>query len=426
VSCLLAFATGLALLGLAELLVPSSPGSTAPNAEAVADAATVRRLYAAVDDALATGNLAPLESVLAPSFVDHAAAPGQPADRTGFEQRLVALRAVFPALRLTVTELVAEGDEAVARVQAQQATPAAFLGIPLPADWPVWGTIDVFRLADGQVVEHWSGDVPTASLDAFLPASLTLPPDAPTLVVTREAIAPGGTGAAPGTIGPTLLWVVAGAPTVTLDAVYAPRAEVTRGAGHPDAGTPTAIAPGATVELAAGDLVRIEDARFTMRNPGATSAVLLTVASDPRPPFHGAATQGVATAVLADGRGTALPPDPVVVAVGRVTLAAGAGLPGHRVVGTVLVEVEAGTAVLTIGGGTAAIRRETGTATVATSGQTTETISLGQGEAGLVAQGTTAEIRNVGESPVTLVVVAVFPDRSGAAAPAGTPGSGGA
>ncbi|HEY7033899.1 MAG TPA: ester cyclase [Thermomicrobiales bacterium] len=411
-SCLLALATGLALLALGKLLVPSSPGATAPNPEAIADAATVRRLYTDVNDALATGKLAPLDAVLAPSFVDHAAAPGRPANRTGFEQELMALRTVFPALRLTVTDLVADGDEVVARVQAEQATPAAFLDIPLPAGWPVWGGIDAFRLADGQIAERWGGDAPTASLDPFPPASLTLPTDAPTLIVTRVTIAPGGVGAAPGIVEPTLYWVVSGAPTATLDAVYAPRAEVTHGADRPAAGTPAPIAPGATVALVSGDLVRFEDTRYTLRNPGRDPAVVLAVTTVAKPLFGGTGTTGVTTVVLGNGGGMALRPGPTVVAVGRATLAAGAGLPGHRVAGTELVTVESGTGALTIGGGT-----------VSANGTTAETTTLGEGDAELVAAGTTEETRNAGKTPLTVVVVAISPERPDTAPAASSPES---
>jgi predicted ester cyclase/quercetin dioxygenase-like cupin family protein len=415
VSCVLALATGLALLGLAELLMPPSAGGTAPNLEAVADAASVRRLYAGIDGALASGNLAPLDTVLAPSFVDHAAAPGRPATRIGFEQELVALRTLFPALRLTVVDLVTQGDEVVARVNAEHATPATFLDIPLPADWPVWETIDVFRLVDGRVVERWGGDAPTASLDPFPPASLTLSPDMPTLTAMRVTIAPGGTGAAPGTVGPTLYWVVSGAPAATLDAIYAPRAEVIHGPDQPDAGTPVPIAPGATVVLTAGDLVRFDDTRYTLRNPGSIPAVVLAVTTAATPLFGGTGTTGVTTVVLAAVQVIAGRSDPTEVAVGRATLAAGAGIPMHRVVGTELVSVEAGTEALTIAEGT-----------VSTGGATAETTTLGEGDAKLVADGATEELRNNGDAPATVVVVAISPDRSDAAPAAASPGSGSA
>jgi predicted ester cyclase len=412
-SCLLALATGLALLAFGQLLVPSSPGATAPNPEAVADAATVRRLYAAVDDALGTGNLAPLDAVIAQSFVDHAALPGRPTNRTGFEQGLVALHAVYPTLRLTVTDLVAEGDEVVARVQAEHAGQATFLGVPLPTGWRVWGGIDIFRLADGRIVERWGGNAPNAALDPFPPASLTLSPDAPTLTLTRVTIAPGGTGAAPGTVGPTLYWVVSGTPTATLDAVYAPRAEVTHGMDRPDAGLPVPIAPGATVALAAGDLVRFEDTRSMLRNPGRDPAVVLAVTTVATPLFGGTGTSGVTAVVLGNGRGIAVRPGPTMVTVGQATLAAEAGLPEHRVVEAELVAVGSGAAAFTIG------KR-----TVSTGWPMAETTRLGEGDAEIVEEGTTAEIRNAGEIPLTVLIVAISPDRPDTAPAAGSPGAG--
>lgn len=425
-ACFLALATGVVLLCLGDLLAPRTPGAIQSDPDSDANVAVVRQFYAAVDGVLAGGDPASLDSILAPGFVDHAAAPGASPDRAGLARELVALGALFPDLRLVATDVVAQGDEVVARVVVEQAAPAAFVGIPLPIGWTIWGSIEVFRVAGGRIAERWAGDAPATLLEPYPTASIDLPADS-ALVVTRIAVAPNGVGTASGTVGPTLLWVVSGSPTVTLDALYAPRAEVTGGAGQLDAGTPAAIAPKATVTVAPGDLVRIEDASYTLRNPGAAPAVLVAVASeaDVQQATLFRDTQGVVTQVLADASGAALQVGQSVVAFGRATLAGGVGLPTHRVAGTEVVAVEAGTAALTINDGTTVIQRGTGATTVSTDGMTAETTTLGQGDVGLVEEGGGAEVRNAGESPLTLVVVAVVvgPPRTGPHS--GTPASGG-
>jgi predicted ester cyclase len=420
-ACLLALATGLTLDRLSDLLAPAAPARTAPSPAALANTAVVRRFYAEVDAALATGDPAPLDATLASDFVDHAAAPGQPANRTGVSQEVVALHAVFPTLRLVVTDLVAQGDEVVARVQAKQTDPPAFLGIPLPTDWAVWGLIDVFRIANDRIVERWSGNATAAFLQSFPPASLILPPIGPAFDIESVTIPPGGTGDSPGTVGPTLLWVEAGAPTVTLDSFYAPRAELTRAAGAPDAGTPAAIAPGSTATLAAGDLVWLEDTHFTIRNPGSVPAVVLAaVTTAATELFGGNHTRGLSTQRLADIRGTALHPGPTVVAVGRATLAAGASLPVHRVTGIEVVADEAGTATLSMSGGAVGIRRA---GRGPTRSSPAEATTLGAGDAALIEDGTTDEIRNVGDTPLSVLVVTIASTRPSSAPPVGSPES---
>jgi predicted ester cyclase len=441
-SCLLALATGLTLVRLSELVTPASPDGGSPGPAAAANAAAVRRFYADVDAVLAGGDPARLDAALAPDFVDHAAAPGRPANRVGLAQQLVALRAVSPTLRLDVADIVAQGDEVVARVVAEHTDPAAFVGIPLPTDWSAWGSIDVFRLADGRIVERWGGDAPAASLQPLPAAALTLPPAAAGLIVTRVAVSPGGIGAAPGTVDPTLYWVETGEPTVTLDSVYAVRAEVTRAADRQDAGTPAAIAPGSTVALAAGDLVRLEDTDYTIRNPGSAPATLVAITTSgsgdpaswhlpggPAVPatadattlFDGTRTGGVTTQTLADTRVSALQPGPIVVAVGQATLAAGAGLPVTRMAGMEAAAVETGTGALAIGPGTAWLQR--GPASIQIGGTTARVTTLGLEGAALIKNGTTAEIRNIGDAPLTVLVVTITPDRPRVAPPTGSPES---
>src|SRR5687768_14667829 len=73
----LLLATGLALRGLwAELAAP------APDLRAGdANAAVVRRFYAAVNAALRTGDVAEVKRLVAADFVEHAPLPGQPPTR---------------------------------------------------------------------------------------------------------------------------------------------------------------------------------------------------------------------------------------------------------------------------------------------------------------------------------------------------------
>jgi predicted ester cyclase len=65
------------------------------------------------------GDEAALEELLAPSFVDHDALPGQTPDLQGHRQVLAAFRGAFPDLDVATEDVVAEGDKVVSRWTAR-------------------------------------------------------------------------------------------------------------------------------------------------------------------------------------------------------------------------------------------------------------------------------------------------------------------
>jgi steroid delta-isomerase-like uncharacterized protein len=94
--------------------------------------------------------------VLAPDYVAHV--PAAPGPLEGFEawRRFSGSFAeAFPDLRLTVEDIMAEGDMVAARVAFRGTHRGEFQGIP-PTDKEVAFTaIEVNRVRDGKVEEHW-------------------------------------------------------------------------------------------------------------------------------------------------------------------------------------------------------------------------------------------------------------------------------
>jgi predicted SnoaL-like aldol condensation-catalyzing enzyme len=72
----------------------------------------VARLHA---DVLDTGDLAPIDELVHPDYLNHEAAPGTPRGRDGFRHTVGLLRGGFPDLRFVIEELVAEDDRVVVR-----------------------------------------------------------------------------------------------------------------------------------------------------------------------------------------------------------------------------------------------------------------------------------------------------------------------
>ena len=131
---------------------------TGPAVTAAANVDLVRHFYAAVAAVLATGDVALLDSSVSPDLIEHPARPGAASGRDGFVRALLALRATFPGLTLVVDDVRAAGeDQVLARVHTEGAESGVFLGRPVPASFGEWGPLEVWRIADGQLVERWGG-----------------------------------------------------------------------------------------------------------------------------------------------------------------------------------------------------------------------------------------------------------------------------
>jgi steroid delta-isomerase-like uncharacterized protein len=117
-----------------------------------ANKAIVRRIY---EEVISKGNLALLDELCAPDIVDHAALPGSPPGREGVRQWFTLIRTAFPDTQVTVEDLIAEGDKVVARVRPEGTQHGEFLGIPPTGKYMTITAMDMFRVADGKIVEHW-------------------------------------------------------------------------------------------------------------------------------------------------------------------------------------------------------------------------------------------------------------------------------
>jgi predicted ester cyclase len=108
--------------------------------------ALVRRY---VEEAMNGGDLAVVDATHAPTYRYHAPSrPEEVRSREDLRRQLTRLRSDYPDGRFTIEDLIAADDKVVERYSAQ-ATHAA-TGNPIA----ITG-INIFRIADGQVVEYW-------------------------------------------------------------------------------------------------------------------------------------------------------------------------------------------------------------------------------------------------------------------------------
>ena len=406
-ACVLALSTGIALLRLSELAANPRPG-LAPVSGGATDTAAlvlVRRFYDAVNGTLRTGDPSPLSGLVAADLVEHPARLGETPGRAGLALHLVALHAAFPTLRLSLKDLIAQGDRVTTRVDVEGATTGRFLDLPVPAELAAWGPLDIFRVAGGQIVEHWASRPDPALIEPFRAGSLAVVPARPDLAVEHLTLAPRTMAASPGTLGATLLWAESGTPIVAIDAPLASPATLSRATDATDAGTPRPVSPGTAVTLQPGDLFRVANARYTIRNGGSTPALHVAVATETMPPFETIAGEADVQE-LADTLPASLRHGQVKVAVGRAMLAAGATLSAHAASGLQLLAVEEGTLDLHISDGVGWARRANGLlASVAE-----DTATLPPGGGALLGDGAVSALRNPGPDPATVLIVRITPD----------------
>jgi predicted ester cyclase len=93
--------------------------------------------------------------VLAPGYVAHAPGFPGPLDLEAWSQFTAAFVEAFPDLRLTVEDIFSAGNMVAARVAFRGTHRGEFQGIP-PTDKEVaFSSIEIDRIVDGKVQEHW-------------------------------------------------------------------------------------------------------------------------------------------------------------------------------------------------------------------------------------------------------------------------------
>jgi steroid delta-isomerase-like uncharacterized protein len=109
-----------------------------------------------IEEGLNRGNLDVVDELIAPNFVEHEELPpGSPEGREGVRHYLRTMRQAFPDLHGTVGDEVVQGDKVVVRSTWQGTHAGHFLGIPPTGKRVSFDVIDIVRLQDGKVVEHW-------------------------------------------------------------------------------------------------------------------------------------------------------------------------------------------------------------------------------------------------------------------------------
>jgi len=121
----------------------------------------IKRFYTEV---LEGGNLDLIEELVSDDFVDHDPLPGQSPSKDGVGFFVSTMRAAFPDLKATTTEPALTDGNLEARYVVLTGThQGELMGIAATGRSVEFSGIDIIRIDDGKVAEHW-GATDTLSL----------------------------------------------------------------------------------------------------------------------------------------------------------------------------------------------------------------------------------------------------------------------
>jgi predicted ester cyclase len=155
-------AVGFAGLLLANAITPAAAGDLNANKQLIRD-------Y--IDNAINKRQPDTAERYFAADYVEHN--PHLPPGIAGKKQFLAAVLKGFSDYHGQIEDIVAEGDEVVARTLWIGTQDGPFLGRPATGNKVQFATSDFYRIENGKVVEHW--DV-VDSLPRAIALGLVQPP----------------------------------------------------------------------------------------------------------------------------------------------------------------------------------------------------------------------------------------------------------
>ncbi len=119
--------------------------------------AIVRRF---VEEVQSQHNLDIVGELMDPNMIDHyydAQGLQQPKNAIeGFKKFYSGMLAAFPDVKAVIHNQVAEGDNVVTHKMFLGTHKGEFMGIPPTGKKITVNVIDIFRIADGKMVEHWA------------------------------------------------------------------------------------------------------------------------------------------------------------------------------------------------------------------------------------------------------------------------------
>ena len=107
------------------------------------------------DEAVNQGNVALIDEVFSPTFVNHDPALGTAPDREGTKEYLKQLLTAFPDLHGKIDHIIAEDDIVVIHASAQGTHQGDLMGVAPTGKRIGIRSVTIHRMVYGKVVERW-------------------------------------------------------------------------------------------------------------------------------------------------------------------------------------------------------------------------------------------------------------------------------
>jgi steroid delta-isomerase-like uncharacterized protein len=119
----------------------------------MSDADLARRFY---EDVMVGGDLGVIDELLTADFVDHEEGPpGSPGGHEGVRFFVTTFREAFPDMQVSMDDVIESGDRIVVRATMRGTQTGELMGIPASGNRVELEMIDIVRVEDGRVAEHW-------------------------------------------------------------------------------------------------------------------------------------------------------------------------------------------------------------------------------------------------------------------------------
>jgi steroid delta-isomerase-like uncharacterized protein len=115
--------------------------------------ALIRRLY---EEAINQNSLQVLDEITSSQVRVHTPFSQQQAGREGLEEVSTSMLRAFPDYHVTIEDQIAEADKVVTRYIARGTHQGELMGVPSTGKEVSVSGIDIDRISEGQIVEHWS------------------------------------------------------------------------------------------------------------------------------------------------------------------------------------------------------------------------------------------------------------------------------
>jgi steroid delta-isomerase-like uncharacterized protein len=126
------------------------------------------------DEVLSKKNLAVIGELIADDFTEHVGGAPKRIGVEGFKAARIRRNAAFPDWKVTVNDIIAEGDKVVARATGEGTHLGEYVGIPPTGRAVKVSWIAIYRVANGKLAEHWQ-HIDELGLRQQLGAKLALP-----------------------------------------------------------------------------------------------------------------------------------------------------------------------------------------------------------------------------------------------------------